>query len=926
MDGYRYNDFVVWKIIFHVLKEEKHLDLVFDKEKQTIGNINEMVVDTILKEKYMDGSHLDILKTMFNIILDNPSKSSDSGFPIPYLDSSILNILGSFKLASLKDTSEGYALFSSFKSISDMVVIKTSKKKKDNMGILYEYFIGTIGINKLRSLIPNFTYTLAIFKSNPLHIEEDKTISSDVLHNDSDTRYYVVYEKIKGISIDEYIKNMTDKGGDGDKLINYIIQIAFSLVIAQREIGFVHYDLHTDNIILRTLSSPKVVDYDIDGITYRIETDAIPTIIDYGFSHFVHEGVPLGIKTIPKLGIIPTLTSNGIDLYKVIMFMMNSIFHHKSSSLFNKVSWIMGYYKNDPFGIDKAYQKRDSSMMNSALDVGWKSFYNVTRDNSPDIYNDSPINFLNWIKTTNKKFWDKSIKSSDSLYNIPSNNLIESYTAKLEGRRIFNTETTDDLDNCEILENDHHSYVINRYISNEFSKILEKFEENIKNPTSLRKKIKDLNSKNENNIDLYMKNDQSLLEIYTDELNNIQKSILLSDYEKKLGSVNNVLDIKRLDRKMKIIHSYIEIYNNYRKFVEYSRVSSRLISDQSIDEYHSRAVTLYKKYEQRKSEYIFDMLRQQLDIIDNNENADNEHDSQIIESLIIIQYVLDDIRTFYPDIDYAYIDIEKYIYEMVYNLKEETIYVPPRSNIQFLLACRSSKVGVSLILKKYITSDTEDIINKIVSEKITDDNVLDVVSASERNNSPIDLSVEFKFFTSSKEFKSLKMKGDMRYLDLGSRNLDRNILDVFGIENITVVNLREDGMIGPVKNSLPEILGESIVSNVSRRIPFENEYFSLITSFMVFHTISDIDIEHRLQEIKRIMKIGGILLMREYDGGDQYQKLLADIDRRIDDDPTVYSFYQSTSEWKNLLREQGFRWRGEKRDTPFTIYTYWENQ
>ena len=57
-----------------------------------------------------------------------------------------------------------------------MVIIKTAKEASNNTDILYEYFIGSVGINKLRNSIPNFAYTLAIFKCNPLEIDSKKNI------------------------------------------------------------------------------------------------------------------------------------------------------------------------------------------------------------------------------------------------------------------------------------------------------------------------------------------------------------------------------------------------------------------------------------------------------------------------------------------------------------------------------------------------------------------------------------------------------------------------------------------------------------------------------------------------------------------------------------------------------------------------------
>jgi len=926
--SYLYDDFS-WKIIYKVLSREKHLNISVDKDKQNPDNIDEKVVDNILKEKYMNGSHLDILKSMFNMILlhhtEDPSGKEE--FNLPYLDSSILNLLSSFKLASLKNTSEGYAMLSNFKSINDMVIIKTSKTKKDNRGILFEYFIGTIGINKLRTLIPNFAYTLAIFKCNPLVMSEDKVIDiKKFCKNDSeDTRFYVVYEKIKGISMNDFVHSMLP--GEEDKLLGYIIQIVFALIIAQREIGYVHYDLHTDNIMLRKLPHPKVIEYDIDGKIYRIETDAIPTIIDYGFSHFVCGGIPLGGKTFTDLGIIPTLSSKGFDLYKMIMYTLNGVFNKTGANFFNKLSWILDYYKNDPFGIHNAYKSKNYNNLEYALGVGWKKFYGVT-PKSP-IYNDHPMNFLKWLSQANKPFWDKSVKVSDSLYNVPSNNIIESYGAKIEGRRIFNSDVIDDINNCEILDTDHRSYVINQYVLDEFTKILNTFGGiYIKDPHILKNKIKLLSDKSERNKNQYIKNDSALLALYTDELIAIQNSIDLEEYERKLSLVTSVLDIKRLDPKMKIIQSYIETYNNYRIFIDYSKISSRLTTDISIDEYKSRALSIYKQYEQIKSEYIFETLRQKLDIIDTYIHHITPSTafvpSVFTEAIIMVQYIVDDMRLFYPEIEYACVEIEKMVYNIVLNLlKINTfIYVPPRSGIQLNIVSKCSLNGLENVLydnfKFPDTGVISSFINSISRENLRDNEIYSQLTEKFVRKKPIpDIQRDFEFIINNDKYKNIKMDSNIRWLDVGSPIMEtysREILDILNIPENYLTTIDLSGGV----NKRPFV--NLVDVNSSGKFPFVNDYFSLVTGFMVIHNISDIT--DRLSEIHRVMKRGGLFVIREYDSESQCQKILSDIDKILgSQQPINQSFYLSSSELRKIMSESGFAFISERTDTYLTKYS-----
>lgn len=921
-----YDNFM-WKIIYKILGKEKNINIVIDKDKQNPENIDEKVVDNILKEKYMHGGHLDVLKSMFNMVLLHHGEVPSSGedFTLPYLDPSILKLLNSFRLASLKESAEGYAMFSNFKSIDDMVIIKTSRTKKDNRGILFEYFIGTIGINKLRSLVPNFAYILAIFKCNPLPIGKDKKIDGSKFckEESDDSRFYVVYEKIKGMSLNDFVKNMVDEN-DTYKLLGYIMQIVFALIIAQREIGYVHYDLHTDNIMLRILPSPKVIEYDIDGKTYRIETDAIPTIIDYGFSHFVYNGIPLGGSTIPEYGIIPTLTCKGFDTYKFIMYIMNTSFkQNKKNNLFENISWMIEYFKDDQFGIYKAYKSKKVADLNLQFNYGFNLFYNVTGE-SP-IYRDNPINFINWVQNFNKPFWDKKIKVSESSYNIPSNNIVENYRAKIDGRKIFNSHILDDMDDCSILDTDHRSYIINKYVSSEFSKILENFEINIKHPDILRKKIKLLSKKNEKNKESYNQNDLTILSIYTDELISVQKSIYLPEYENRISKVNTILDIKRLYDKMKILHSYIETYNNYKIFIEYSKISSRISTDSSIDEYHSKTLSIYKSYEQVKSEYIFESLRKKLDIINNVIYDINKKyidpfmwnvSHTFIDALTTIQYVIDDIRLFYPEIEYAYITIENNVYNICLSMitkRGTLIYVPPRSGIQMKIALYSRELLEYIMYKNFNIKGISipEFIDFVIVRSSSDEEIYKKIENTFTRKDKVESFKEIKYITDNELYKRLKLEDKLTLLDTGSPEMSKNLLDYIGVDESNIVTVNLSG-------SSDSFINQTEISE-NGNFPFSSNYFSIITALMVLHNIDDI--ESALLEIYRVLKPNGIFIIKEYDSELPYQKIISDIDTIISRKRTVVkSFYMSSNEIKNILRKNKFLFVDEKVDSRLTKY------
>ena len=105
----------------------------------------------------------------------------------------------------------------------------------------------------------------------------------------------------------------------------------------------------------------------------------------------------------------------------------------------------------------------------------------------------------------------------------------------------------------------------------------------------------------------------------------------------------------------------------------------------------------------------------------------------------------------------------------------------------------------------------------------------------------------------------------------------------------------------------------------SSRLPFASESFNTILCMMVLHHIQEI--EPTLRELRRIMKTGGILFLREHDAGTEEQKRAVDIEHSIhelvESSKTVSEalrylaeyrgFYRSIEEWNELLSDVGFR-------------------
>ncbi len=137
-------------------------------------------------------------------------------------------------------------------------------KKTENK---HETFIGMNVVNKLLAKVPNFAYVYG-------NVKDDD--------DDDDTDVYVEY--INGTTLNDWL---TSTDYTLETHIFIMIQICMALQMAQEYYGFIHYDLYPWNVVIQKLKTPAVFDYVLANESFRVETDVVPIIIDYGKSRAI---------------------------------------------------------------------------------------------------------------------------------------------------------------------------------------------------------------------------------------------------------------------------------------------------------------------------------------------------------------------------------------------------------------------------------------------------------------------------------------------------------------------------------------------------------------------------------------------------------------------------------------------------------------
>jgi len=209
-------------------------------------------------------------------------------------------------------SAEGIAIEGSITNKKDgLFVIKAPRKHDDKLA--HEAVVG-YALAPLRAVIPNFSWVYGVLRcSIPVLTgpkDDIKTWCSD-----TDPVTYVVYEKIPGVNLRKYMASCT-----GAEYLNAILQIIYSLVVAEMYCGFTHYDLHYENIIMRPLTEMSDIIYDVGNHKIALSTRHIATFIDYGFSRVEFDGRTSGRYGFESFSIFGDRSYLMFDIFKLVSF------------------------------------------------------------------------------------------------------------------------------------------------------------------------------------------------------------------------------------------------------------------------------------------------------------------------------------------------------------------------------------------------------------------------------------------------------------------------------------------------------------------------------------------------------------------------------------------------------------------------------
>jgi hypothetical protein len=362
------------------------LTLQIEKEKEIINEFNKYPEFSKIKDKItlpdvnrchglLKGIHNLINYFMSNGIIDKVLIKKNIVFKNKNID------IQKYSFKDHKDSEIGFIIKSA----------NNPKKIKEN---IHETFIGLTCVNNLLKKIPNFSYIYGIDHNNK-----------------------VITEYINGVIFLEYIKSSDFNVKD---YVFILLQICLVLHVAQRQCGFIHYDLTTWNIIIKHLDTEIDVEYEIDDNKFiKVRTNIIPILIDYGKSSVIYNLEQYCFVNMYKYSTCQDIISILItSLYQILTE------QNITKTDFFDILKIANFLSNTGYRKNAFFNSREmKSFLRNA-----KKYSNILNDNKYELEKLKPMDLFKYLLDKFDKYKYNFVNKTFS---------VSSYMNKSNGEQIF---------------------------------------------------------------------------------------------------------------------------------------------------------------------------------------------------------------------------------------------------------------------------------------------------------------------------------------------------------------------------------------------------------------------------------------------------------------------------------------------------------
>lgn len=422
-----------------------------DRYIDKLSDISTSKINIILNQKFASGADMKALFCLFDTMFLSSFSRRQEGLVV--LKKDFRKFIRKIELVANAGANGNIYMTQFF--LDTQFVIKFPNYYANINTTVREYFIGIKSINNLRYLVPTFVYTLGSFMCPGIN-EIDKTEKQiDVFCNTSNgVRPFILYEKIPDDSITTLFKK---DELNFQKWLVIFFQLLLGLEVAQKEVRFTHFDMHTENVLVRKKDNYNYK-VNLDMFTYSVNNPHfIPAVIDFGGSTSYIEGEYIGNYEYIYLGMMNFMIP-GYDMYKFIIWSI----YESNEQLKKEIQDVLRFYsKDDPYSV----LSKDFVNINEILKVFCKD---VTFGRAA---NYTPHMFMKWLLKEYPSVLNPYIteKPRATFQNLNYSSMLKEYN------NIFNyTENgVDDAINKCI--NTSPSYIMSKYMIF----ILERYNKNL---------------------------------------------------------------------------------------------------------------------------------------------------------------------------------------------------------------------------------------------------------------------------------------------------------------------------------------------------------------------------------------------------------------------------------------------------------------
>jgi hypothetical protein len=288
-----------------------------------------------LDNDFYNPNLMQLLRCVFKHFSESGVKQEGLDVPTP---GSLSNLISEAKRVGTESVF-GIVFLTGIKGVKGKLIVKVSRKKKEEDDLVHEAFVGIVGTNQMRRYVPNFAYVIGALKCNAPTVEPDKKVK-DLCGRGGNLVNYVLYEAIDGNNLRKICKDCTP-----EQFTSLYSQLVFTTLIGYEKIDWTDYDLHYENVIGKPLRKTVYIPYNSKNYSLYVKADTIATIIDLGASYIKYKGVGFGTYDWPQPAYVLSDQPRPIhDVFKVLCFSLVEMVDQKNMRCFNKAVKLLKFF------------------------------------------------------------------------------------------------------------------------------------------------------------------------------------------------------------------------------------------------------------------------------------------------------------------------------------------------------------------------------------------------------------------------------------------------------------------------------------------------------------------------------------------------------------------------------------------------------